>query len=418
MVNLAKQLNNNADMINFAQIFIQQPRNTPTSQSVPYCQKAPANAELNGFFQCQFQGADATTFVGGTKVGGAGTIPFGLNAPLNPAGSCPAHTSGPIADGTQLTDQVSSPGTPSTSSGSANPPPASLPPATPSSANTDTAPSSASCAATAATVTVTVTADTNAAPVASATAVTSGSAQTVAPASASSPAASGDFHLQNGKDAQALNANFETLSASSSCNNGDQACVSGGFAQCVNGNFAITQCAGGTTCAALPLVNKAGTSITCTTQADAIARIAATGATGGIDGSGNGAAVSTPNATPSAASAAVSVAPAASTAAPAASSASDFKLQNGKDAQSLNAQFSTLSTSSSCNDGDEACVDGGFAQCVGGKFAITQCAGGTTCAALPLVNKAGTSIACTTQADAVARIAATGATGGINGSTA
>lgn len=65
--------------------------------------------------------------------------------------------------------------------------------------------------------------------------------------------------------------------------------------------------------------------------------------------------------------------------------------------------------------GDNACVNGGFAQCVGGKFVITQCAGGTVCMALPLVNSPGTSITCTTQADAQARIAATGAQGGVTG---
>lgn len=108
-------------------------------------------------------------------------------------------------------------------------------------------------------------------------------------------------------------------------------------------------------------------------------------------------------------------------------------LENGKDAQALNAKFATLSASSTCTDGDQACVDNGFAQCVGGKFQSTKCSGGTKCAALPLVNKAGTvciplyfhadhvltssfqSVSCTTDADAQARIAATGATGGVTG---
>lgn len=66
-------------------------------------------------------------------------------------------------------------------------------------------------------------------------------------------------------------------------------------------------------------------------------------------------------------------------------------------------------------DGDQACLDGGFAQCVGGSFVVNQCAGGTQCFALPLVNKAGTSLACTTQDDALSRIQATGAQGGIDG---
>lgn len=93
------------------------------------------------------------------------------------------------------------------------------------------------------------------------------------------------FTLQNGLDAQALNAKFATLTPTSPCQAGEQACVSGQFAQCVNGVFSATPCAGGLKCVALPLVNSPGTSVTCDTDADAAARIAATGATGGITGS-------------------------------------------------------------------------------------------------------------------------------------
>lgn len=60
-------------------------------------------------------------------------------------------------------------------------------------------------------------------------------------------------------------------------------------------------------------------------------------------------------------------------------------------------------------DGEQACINSGFAQCVGGKFVVTPCGATLTCSALPLVNKAGTSITCTTAADAAARIKATGA---------
>jgi hypothetical protein len=120
--------------------------------------------------------------------------------------------------------------------------------------------------------------------------------------------------------------------------------------------------------------------------------------------------------------------------APAGTSAatSGFQLQNGQDAQKLNAQFATLNTNSQCSssspyfifiqllisyylDVDEACVGNSFAQCVNGSFQLVQCPADLICAALPLVNKPGTSIACTTQADAEARIQATGATGGITG---
>lgn len=67
-------------------------------------------------------------------------------------------------------------------------------------------------------------------------------------------------------------------------------------------------------------------------------------------------------------------------------------------------------------EGDQACIDGGFAMCVAGKFVNMGCAAPTQCFALPLVNKAGTSLACTTEDDALARIAAPGATGGLTGS--
>ncbi|KAI0810891.1 hypothetical protein BC629DRAFT_1589635 [Irpex lacteus] len=191
------------------------------------------------------------------------------------------------------------------------------------------------------------------------------------------------FTLQNGLDAQKLNAQFATMSADAPCTAGQSACVQGAFAQCVNGKFVTSPCSGGLTCVALPLVNSAGTSVTCDTEADAAARIAATGATGGISGR--------------------SLKRAA------------FTLQNGKDAQALNAQFATLSASSACTSGQNACVQGQFAQCSNGKFVSFPCAAGLTCLALPLVNSPGTSITCDTTADAQTRIAATGATGGISG---
>ncbi|KAH8979164.1 proline-rich protein [Lactarius hatsudake] len=223
MMDLSKKLNS-PDMIKFAQIFAQQPRNTPNSVSVEYCQKAPRNAELNGLFQCQFQGADPVNFTNGLKAGDAGTIPFGQTAVLNPAGSCPAHTSGPIADGTQLADQVSSPGVPSGSGSNNNAPPA--------------------------------------------------------PSPTSPKAAAKGFAVLNGQDAQALNEKFKTLTADSSCTDGENACVGGDFAQCVGGKFVTSPCSG-STCVALPLVNSRGTSVTCDTQADADARIANALGTGG-----------------------------------------------------------------------------------------------------------------------------------------
>ncbi|KAH9919237.1 uncharacterized protein B0H18DRAFT_1197137 [Fomitopsis serialis] len=84
------------------------------------------------------------------------------------------------------------------------------------------------------------------------------------------------FALQNGQQAMAQNAQFASLTADSSCTTGtDMACVNNSFTQCLAGKWILTNpCS----CAALPLVNSQGTSITCTTQNDLQQRIAATGA--------------------------------------------------------------------------------------------------------------------------------------------
>ena len=110
MVDLAKTLNSDAKMISLAQVFAQQPRNSPNRLSVNYCQQQPKNAELKGLFQCQFQGVDPNTFTNNVKVSARGTIPLGLSAPLNPPGSCKAHTQGGIPDGTQLVALTQDPG--------------------------------------------------------------------------------------------------------------------------------------------------------------------------------------------------------------------------------------------------------------------------------------------------------------------
>lgn len=134
---------------------------------MPYCQQSPKNAELNGLFQCQFKGANPNVFVGGIALGQPGTIPLGHTGPLNPLGSCPANPGGPIADGTQLVDLTQNPGV---GNGGASPP-ASVSPATNVSASENIA----------------------------------------------RAATSGGFRLQNGLDAQKLNAQFTTLTANSPC---------------------------------------------------------------------------------------------------------------------------------------------------------------------------------------------------------
>jgi len=110
MINLAHRLGSPQNLITYTQIYVQQPRNSDDNLSIPYCQKAPANAELQGLFQCQFAGSNCTKFAGGLNLGSKGTMPFGFTGPLHPLGGCPAHPGGPIADGAQLTDLTNDPG--------------------------------------------------------------------------------------------------------------------------------------------------------------------------------------------------------------------------------------------------------------------------------------------------------------------
>jgi len=213
------------------------------------------------------------------------------------------------------------------------------------------------------------------------------------------PASTPSFLLQNGKDAAALNAKFKSLKATSKCTSGDVACIGTKFAQCDHDKFVVTPCGEGTICAALPLVLKAGTSITCTTAADRDARIASTGASSSKPASSK-------------------PAPAAP-AKPPASSGDDkasFALANGKDAQALNAKFTKLTAKSACTDGDVACIGKQFAKCDHGKFVLFGCgAESVQCVALPLVNSRGTSVTCATLEQAKQRIAATGAGSSIVG---
>ncbi|KAH7922925.1 hypothetical protein BV22DRAFT_1016401, partial [Leucogyrophana mollusca] len=90
--------------------------------------------------------------------------------------------------------------------------------------------------------------------------------------------------------------------------------------------------------------------------------------------------------------------------------------QNALDAQKQNVEFATLASSDSCTAGTQACINGSFAQCQGTMWMLAPCSSGTSCFALPLVAKAGTSLSCDTQDDAVARFEAAGVQGGPTGS--
>ncbi|KAG6828866.1 hypothetical protein H0H87_000563 [Tephrocybe sp. NHM501043] len=67
--------------------------------------------------------------------------------------------------------------------------------------------------------------------------------------------------------------------------------------------------------------------------------------------------------------------------------------------------------------GDMACVGDAFAQCVSGKWALTNCGADLKCAALPLVNKAGTSIVCDRNEDIAQRFETAGVEGGMTGTS-
>ncbi|CAH7686795.1 hypothetical protein BY996DRAFT_4548907, partial [Phakopsora pachyrhizi] len=92
-----------------------------------------------------------------------------------------------------------------------------------------------------------------------------------------------------------------------------------------------------------------------------------------------------------------------------------FLLSNGKAAQKLNAKFLDIKADTPCKAGETACINSGFSQCVAGKYVGTPCAGGLKCFAMPLLLKEGTSLGCNTESDTAARIANTGATGGLTG---
>ncbi|CAG8656294.1 23896_t:CDS:2, partial [Gigaspora rosea] len=89
------------------------------------------------------------------------------------------------------------------------------------------------------------------------------------------------------------------------------------------------------------------------------------------------------------------------------STSSCFQKDNADQALALQSKFASFTTSTPCKVGDQACINGEFAQCVSeNNWALQPCSSGTQCEVLPLVNKPGTSIACDSKSDADARIQA------------
>ncbi|RGB21471.1 hypothetical protein C1646_732354 [Rhizophagus diaphanus] len=90
----------------------------------------------------------------------------------------------------------------------------------------------------------------------------------------------------------------------------------------------------------------------------------------------------------------------------------DIRKQNAIDAQALQDKFATFTEDTECEPDQIACIKGDFAKCATvatengelvNKYQIQECNGDLQCFVLPLVNKRGTSLVCTTQEDRDAR---------------
>ncbi|KAF8626695.1 hypothetical protein AX15_004731 [Amanita polypyramis BW_CC] len=91
--------------------------------------------------------------------------------------------------------------------------------------------------------------------------------------------------LANGKAAQRLNAQFQSLKATDPCTNGEKVCVSNSIAHCANGKWQIEgKCPKTEQCFALPSLTSNGTTTTCTSQKTAESLFDAIGVPGGATG--------------------------------------------------------------------------------------------------------------------------------------
>ncbi|EIM84694.1 uncharacterized protein STEHIDRAFT_140294 [Stereum hirsutum FP-91666 SS1] len=388
MISLAKTLKNSTEMITLAQIFAQQPRNAPDSLQVPYCQTAPNNTELNGFFHCQFNSSDFTKFSGDQT----GNTPLGLSA-VDPAGSCPANPSGPVDDGVQLNTLVSSPGTPITSNANAT-----------SSGNATASASSANSTATAA-----ASASSNSTAKATSAAAKSSSAAASSSTSAIAIARRASSVTISGSDtatATVATSSAASASASASATASDSSAA----------NATSTSAATGTSSNSTSSATSAAASSSSTSTASS-SNSTDTSAT-------SAAATSTSTSSSSSNSTSTTTSSASSSSSTSTSSGNSTtgagSLANGEAAQKLNKQFASIdaSANSTCStDGEVSCAGASFAECANGALVTTACGSGTSCFALPLTSGDGTTVACTTQTDAQDRITATGATGGVDGSS-
>jgi hypothetical protein len=99
------------------------------------------------------------------------------------------------------------------------------------------------------------------------------------------PAADSATQLLNAQDAQRSDSVKANNIVGQTCQGSEVICVGDALGQCVNGAIvSLGPCGPGTKCQVLPLVNKRGTSTTCSTDADKQARFAAAGLNSNVSG--------------------------------------------------------------------------------------------------------------------------------------
>ncbi|CAG8487254.1 5062_t:CDS:2 [Funneliformis mosseae] len=90
-----------------------------------------------------------------------------------------------------------------------------------------------------------------------------------------------EFRKINADNAEDLTEKFSTFTADQPCQVNETACIGQVFAKCATvlkdgkfvNQFQLQACGGGTICIVAPLVNKCGTTITCSTEQDRIDRL-------------------------------------------------------------------------------------------------------------------------------------------------
>jgi hypothetical protein len=93
-------------------------------------------------------------------------------------------------------------------------------------------------------------------------------------------------------------------------------------------------------------------------------------------------------------------------------SAQAVRPQNADDAEALTKKFSTFTPDQKCTPDEIACIGDAFSKCATvaegrdtvDKFQLQPCNAGLKCVVVPLVNKRGTSITCSTEEDQLGRL--------------